>query len=94
MAKVILQLDPARLSNPDLDIRFVFSRSASPIRTGSPTTYADWCRTHGFLFADKMVPTAWLLEPPNKTRLAALDTAAQAPNLKDWSCFKLARKRT
>lgn len=46
--------------HPSLDIRFVFSRSASPIRKGSKTTYADWCRKNGFLFADKLIPPEWL----------------------------------
>ena len=47
---------------PHLDIRFVFSRSASPIRKGSKTTYAMWCEKHGFLYADRMIPEAWLKE--------------------------------
>lgn len=45
--------------HPELDIRFVFSRSAQYIRKGSPTTYADWCRKHGFMFADKRIPDDW-----------------------------------
>lgn len=49
-----------KAQNPDLDIRFVFSRSASPIRKGSKTTYADWCRKNGFLYADKVIPQEWL----------------------------------
>lgn len=47
---------------PDLDIRFVFQRSASPITKGSKTTYADWCRKNGFQFADKSIPDGWLAE--------------------------------
>lgn len=46
--------------HPDLDIRFVFQRSSSPLYKGSKTTYADWCRKHGFQFADKTIPTAWV----------------------------------
>lgn len=80
--------------HPGLDIRFVFSRSASPIRTGSPTTYADWCRTHGFQFADKAIPASWLTEPSTVARMAAIEAAVVAPNLKDWSCYKLAKRRT
>lgn len=53
-----------REQHPDLDIRFVFSRSATPIRKGSPTTYGDWCKKNGFLFADKLCPQEWLDEPP------------------------------
>ena len=48
---------------PDLDIRFVFSRSTSRISKKSETTYAKWCRAHGFKFADRDVPDAWLQEP-------------------------------
>lgn len=49
---------------PHLDIRFVFSRSASKIRKGSPTSYADWCRSHGFIYADKLIPASWFNEAP------------------------------
>ena len=48
---------------PELDIRFVFGNANTPIRSGSKTTYADWCDTHGFLYANKTIPKAWLLEP-------------------------------
>ena len=46
--------------NPELDIRFVFQNSKNKIRKGSPTTYADWCNKHGFLYADKTIPQEWL----------------------------------
>lgn len=52
---------------PELDIRFVFSRSAAPITSGSKTTMADWCRKHGFHFSDKLIPEAWLKEPPGRS---------------------------
>lgn len=48
--------------HPDLDIRFVFQNSRNKIRKGSPTTYADWCKKHGFLYADKTIPQEWLSE--------------------------------
>lgn len=48
--------------HPDRDIRFVFSRSQSPIYPKSPTTLADWCRKHGFKFADKLIPIEWFRE--------------------------------
>jgi hypothetical protein len=51
-----------KAQHPDLDIRFVFSRSAAPLYKGSPTTYAMWCNKHGFVFADKLIPVAWLRE--------------------------------
>ncbi|WGD31682.1 hypothetical protein AncyloWKF20_07640 [Ancylobacter sp. WKF20] len=52
--------------HPELDIRFVFSNSKARISKGSPTTYAMWCEKNGFLYADKLIPRAWLLEPPRK----------------------------
>jgi hypothetical protein len=46
--------------HPELDIRFVFSNSKTRISKQSKTTYADWCRTKGFQFADKKIPQEWL----------------------------------
>jgi hypothetical protein len=51
-----------RAQYPDLDIRFVFTRSASPINPGSKTTLAEWCVKHGYQFADKMIPVSWFSE--------------------------------
>lgn len=51
---------------PDLDIRFVFSRSSSRIGTRSKTTYAMWCERHGFPYADKLVPAEWLTHNPTQ----------------------------
>lgn len=51
-----------KAQRPDLDIRFVFSRSSTPLYKGSPTTYAKWCEKHGFKYADKLIPAAWLKE--------------------------------
>ncbi len=48
--------------HPHLDIRFVFSNSRSRISKQSQTTYAMWCEKHGFKYADKLIPTAWLKE--------------------------------
>lgn len=56
--------------HPDLDIRFVFSRSKARIRKGSPTTYADICEGRGrgpfkgvtWKYADKKIPEEWLNE--------------------------------
>jgi len=48
---------------PHLDIRFVFSNSRTRISKTSKTTYAAWCEKHGFLYADKIVPLAWIREP-------------------------------
>ena len=49
-----------RKQHPELDIRFVFQNSKNKIRKGSPTTYADWCIKHGFIYADKTIPQEWL----------------------------------
>jgi hypothetical protein len=47
---------------PELDIRFVFSNSKAKLSKLSQTTYGDWCTKHGFLYADKDIPEAWLNE--------------------------------
>lgn len=47
-------------SNPSIDIRFVFNRSKTRLSKTSKTTYADWCRKHGFLFADEHIPKEWI----------------------------------
>lgn len=49
-------------SNPDLDIRFVFSNSKTKLYKGSPSTYGDWCTKHGYMYADKLIPEDWLKE--------------------------------
>jgi len=46
--------------HPDKDIRFVFQTSKAKINKGSKTTYADWCNKHGFIYAEKEIPTEWL----------------------------------
>lgn len=48
--------------HPDLNIRFVFSRSKERISKQSRTTYAMWCEKHGFLYADESIPESWLKE--------------------------------
>lgn len=58
---------------PELDIRFVFNRSKTPIYKGSKTTYADFCTKHGIKFADKVIPEAWLKERGNKKILKTLN---------------------
>jgi hypothetical protein len=50
--------------HPELDIRFVFQNSNQKLYKGSPTSYAEWCRKHGFKFADKLVPIEWIKEKP------------------------------
>lgn len=58
--------------HPGLDIRFVFSNSRARISKQSRTTYAMWCESRGFKYADKTIPLAWLEEKPNHTSLAAI----------------------
>ena len=48
--------------HPELDIRFVFSRSATKLYKGAKSNYADWCIKNGFKFADKLIPADWLKE--------------------------------
>lgn len=50
--------------HPHLDIRFVFSRSSARLSKVSKTTYAMWCQKHGFQYADKLIPEAWVKEQP------------------------------
>ena len=59
-----------RATYPELDIRFVFSRAKTPITTGSKTTVAMWSTKHGFPYAEKLIPVAWLKEagPKRKPR--------------------------
>lgn len=48
--------------HPELDIRFVFTNSRAKINKGSKTTYGMWCDKHGFKYADKLIPQAWIDE--------------------------------
>lgn len=61
-----------KAQHPHLDIRFVFSNSNSRISKKSKTTYAAWCESKGFQYADKLIPLAWLREAPNTRSLAAI----------------------
>lgn len=51
--------------HPDIDIRFVFSNQNAPLYKGSPNRYCDWCDKHGFVYANKTIPTEWLEEGAN-----------------------------
>ena len=53
--------------HPDLDIRFVFTSSNRKLNKGAKSTYGEWCTKHGFLYADKMIPDAWLKEKGKDT---------------------------
>lgn len=52
--------------HPKLDIRFVFSNSKARLSKISQTTYGDWCKKHGFQYADKDIPQSWLNEKGTK----------------------------
>lgn len=52
-----------KAQHPTLDIRFVFSSSKTRISKVSHTTYGMWAEKHGFPYADKDIPDAWLKEP-------------------------------
>jgi hypothetical protein len=47
---------------PKLDLRFVFSNSRQKLYKGAKSTYADWCKKHGFKYADKSIPSSWIKE--------------------------------
>ncbi len=64
-----------KAEHPDLDVRFVFSRSRTKISKTSKTSYGDWCDKYGFTYADAFVPVEWTLEPPTPSRIAALEAA-------------------
>ena len=52
--------------HPELDIRFVFTRSKAPIYKGSKTTYASFCEKNNIKYADKLIPREWIDEPVRK----------------------------
>jgi hypothetical protein len=58
-----------KAQHPQLDLRFVFSNSRARISKQSKTTYAAWCLTHGFKFADKTIPMEWINEAVNAKSL-------------------------
>lgn len=61
--------------HPGLDIRFVFSNPNARISKQSKTTYAMWCKKHGFKYAKQLVPQEWLDEPGDKYAVLALKEA-------------------
>lgn len=62
-----------KAQHPDLDLRFVFSNSRTRISKQSKTTYAKWCESKGFRYADKWIPQEWIDEPVNEKSLAAIE---------------------
>jgi hypothetical protein len=59
---------------PNLDIRFVFSNPNTRISKTSKTTYGKWAADHGFPYAAKLIPEAWLRERPHLPSLAIIKT--------------------
>lgn len=49
-------------ANPDLDIRLLFQSPNNKITKASKTTYADWADKHGYLWAQKEIPSEWFEE--------------------------------
>lgn len=47
---------------PDLDIRFVFQNSRAKLYKGAKSSYGDWCKKYGFVYADKSIPDEWIKE--------------------------------
>jgi len=52
--------------HPELDIRFVFTNYNSKLSKKSKTTYGKWCEKNNFLYANKQIPSNWLLEITKK----------------------------
>ena len=52
--------------HPDIDIRFVFANSKSPVhgaktrKNGTKQSHAEWAEAHGFLWAEGFIPSSWL----------------------------------
>ena len=45
--------------HPELDIRFLFQNANNRLSKKSKTTYAEWCRKNGFVYAEKTIPDSW-----------------------------------
>jgi len=58
-----------KAQHPDLDIRFVFSNARAKLYKGAKSRYCDWCDKHGFQWANKDIPEAWLEEPGTRTKV-------------------------
>lgn len=62
-----------KTQHPDLDVRFVFSDPTDTLDKKSKTTYAKWCENNGFLWSDVAPEPAWLQEPAEEKRCAAIE---------------------
>ena len=61
-----------KAQHPNIDLRFIFQNPNQKLNKTSRTTYADWCKKHGFAYASKRIPAEWLTEPHNKTKIEAV----------------------
>ena len=57
---------------PNIDLRFIFQNPKQRLNKTSRTTYEAWCIQHGFIYAAKWIPQTWLDEPPDNTKIAAV----------------------
>lgn len=62
-------------THPNLDIRFVFQNPRAKLSASSKITYAAWAEKNGFLWAEKLIPVAWIEEPSCPAKLAAIQSA-------------------
>lgn len=53
---------------PEYDIRFVFSNPNAKLSKASKTTYAQWCKRHGFEYHYQTIPQEWIDEPTAEWR--------------------------
>jgi hypothetical protein len=51
-----------KAQHPEREVRFVFSNPNGRIAPGAKMTLAEWCDKHGYKYAAKVIPTAWLKE--------------------------------
>jgi len=58
---------------PKLDIRFIFGNENNRLYKGSKTKYSDWCKKHGFKYANRIIPKKWLTERKKRVQLGVLD---------------------
>ena len=61
-----------KAQHPNIDLRFVFQNPKQRLNKTSRTTYEAWCVQHGFIYAAKWIPQTWLDEPPDDTKIAAV----------------------
>jgi len=54
--------------HPKLDIRFVFSNANAKLYKGAKSRYCDWCKSHNFQWAHRVIPEGWLLEKGNRMK--------------------------